>query len=492
MKPTRFILYLAAIVFGMVAAAGGLFLLFDRLVMPDRDHNWRSYHEIILDYAPGPRILIDSGSNTNHAIAPEVIETELRRPTFIIADNAAVPFRVKLDRFEKYAKSGDILILPLEWGYYEAERVPEDFLVGVTGWSSEYYFAMHPIERFGFFTDHITLDQILLGLWRPIDGTPDSKRRKSRQHIEEEKFNWSGVTKTSLEDRKRHISMQGKSCREYISAPTGEIRDLVKETAMRLSRLQRDRGVTIIVTWPAVAGTDCYDFAALDEFVAKFRAIFEEAGIAVIGDPRSSLFSEQHILDTYYHVDIEAAYARTRRLIEDIKQARALRDVGKTDPPPPEAGSTALIAAALMKEEARIARADSMLLTPLAKGAYAPGTKEFDKLFQLSPNGWQGFESWGVWSRGKRSEIVLRPRPNKSCVVWLDAHYFSRSRPSSIFLNGEFLKIDDGSPISIAPGDRPIVIGLEHRDARSPRDVGESDDDRELAFGLSRIIVACE
>ena len=111
MKPTHFILYLASIVVGMIAASGGLFLLFDRLVMPDRDHNWRSYHEIILDYVPGPRILIDSGSNTNHAIAPELIERELKRPTLIIADNAAVPFRVQSSsRLEKYAKSGDIII----------------------------------------------------------------------------------------------------------------------------------------------------------------------------------------------------------------------------------------------------------------------------------------------------------------------------------------------------------------------------------------------
>ena len=492
MKPTHFILYLASIVVGMIAASGGLFLLFDRLVMPDRDHNWRSYHEIILDYVPGPRILIDSGSNTNHAIAPELIERELKRPTLIIADNAGVPFQVKLDRLEKYAKSGDIIILPLEWSYYDTEQVQMDFIEYITVKWAEYYHAMTKPEQFRFFLGHIQLDKIISRLWRLTDATPNVDQRKSYQYIVDEKLNLSGVTKTSFEDRKRHISMRGKSCHEYIFAPTGEIRDFVKETAIGLSKLQKDRQVTIIMTWPAVAGADCYDFAALDSFVEKMRELFLNVGIAVVGDPRNSLFSEEHTLDTYYHIDIEAAYTRTRRLIEDIKAAGLIPAEPEQTSPPLENGSAALIATALTKEEARIARNNSMLLSPLAKGAYVPGTEEFDNLFQLSPTGWHDFEGWGVWSRGDRSEIALRPQPNKTCDVKLDAQYFSGGRPSSIFVDGEFLKIDDGGPISIAPGDRPITIGLRHRDAHSPRELGMSDDFRVLAFGLSRIIVGCE
>ena len=492
MKPRQFILYLASIIVGMIGSSGGLFLLFDRLAMPDRDYNWRSYHEILLDYVPGPRILIDSGSNTLHAIAPELIERELRRPTLIIADNAAIPLGAKISRLEKYAKSGDLVILPLEWSSYATRSTPADFLEGIMGQWSEYYFVMPRIERFGFFISHITLNQIVSGIWRRLDANRKSERRKSRQRIEEEKSNWYGLTKTTLENRIRHISMQGKSCRQYIIAPTGEIRDFVKEMAMRLSKLQKDREVTIIMTWPAVAGTDCYDFTGLDRFVAKFRGIFEEAGIAVIGEPRSSLFSEQHMLDNYYHIDIEAGFARTARLIEDIKQAGLLPDEGSPASSPLENGSAALIATALMKEEARIGQNNSMLISPLSKGAYAPGTEEFDNLFQLSPTGWRDFENWGVWSRGDKSEIVLRPQPDKTCDVKLDAHYFSQARPSLILLDGKFLKIDDGGPISIAPGDRPITIGLQHRDVHSPRELGISDDHRVLAFGLSRIIVDCE
>jgi hypothetical protein len=492
MKPTQFILYLASISFGMIAASGALFLLFDRLVMVDRDHNWRSYHEIILDYVPGPRVLVDSGSNSLRAIVPELIETELKRPTFVIADNAAVPFRVKLDRLEKYAKSGDIIILPLEWGYYDAERFPQDFIDYITVKWSEYYFAMTKTERFWLFIGHIQLDKIIAGLGRLTDATPKLDQRNKRVHVMNEKFNWSGVTKDSIENRQRHVSMQGINCRAYIEFRTGEAPEFLRETAIRLAKLQEDRQVTIAMTWPAVAGTDCYDFGELESYVVKLRKIFTDAGIAVIGDPKSSFFSEEHTLDTYYHVDIEAAYTRTRRLVEDIKASGLLPAELEQASTPLESGSAALIATALTKEDTRIAQNNSMLISRLSKGAYAPGTEEFENFFQLSPTGWRDFENWGVWSRGDKSEIALRPQPNKTCDVKLDAHYFSKTRPSSISLDGKFLKIDDGGPISIAPGDRPITIGLQHSDARSPRELGISDDPRVLAFGLSRIIVGCE
>jgi len=460
--------------------------------MPDRNHNWRSYHEIVLDYVPGPRILIDSGSNSLHGIEPELIERELKMPTLVVADSAATPLRQRLNRLEKYAKTGDLIILPLEWSYYWEETNPTDFLDQIAEKWSEYYFAMPRIEQFSFFLSHIKLNQIVATIWRRFDDTSKVDQRKSRERVMDEKLNWSGVTKASLENRKLHVSMQGKSCRQFVAVPTGEVPDFVQQTAMRLSRLRKERQATIVLTWPAVAGTDCYDFAELDSYVAKLREIFGKAGIAVIGDPRSSLFSGEHTLDTYYHIDIAAAYERTRRLVADMKQAGLFLAESTPASAPLEIGSAALISTALMKEEARIVENNSTLIAPLSEGAYSPGAKEFENYFQLSASGWYSFESWGVWSHGDRSEIVLRPQPNKACDVKLDAHYFSEARPSLISLDGRFLKIDDGSPISIAAGDKPITIGLQHRDVRSPREMGGGDDPRGLAFGLSRIIVDCK
>lgn len=489
MKVSNFIVYLASMALGGLAGLGGLFLAFDRLVMPNEARDWRGYHEIILDYIPGPRVLIDSGSNTVHAIAPELIEAEFHRPALVIADNATVPLRLKIERLEKYAKPGDVIILPLEWRYYKTESISADFLDHITKEFSTYYFVMPWTERFAFFLGRIQLDQLVSAISWPSDSTPRLERRQSHERAMEEKFNWFGVTRTSPENRKRHVSMEGKTCRAFAEAPTGEPADFLNEAAARLSRLQRERRVAIVLTWPAVAGTDCYDFAEFDPYVVKLKKIFNDAGIAVIGDPRSSLFPPQHMLDTYYHVDVDAAYARTRRLLDDIKAAGVL----PVEPDPaPGTGSAALIAAALAREEARIEQNDSGGLAPLVNGDYVPGTEAFENVFQLPPGGWQDFEGWGVWSRGERSEIRLRPRPDKACRLKLDRRYFAKARPSAIWLDGTFVKFDDGGPIAIPPGDRPATIAFAHQDVHSPLEMGESDDARALCLGVARIAVDCD
>jgi hypothetical protein len=80
--------------------------------------------------------------------------------------------------------------------------------------------------------------------------------------------------------------------------------------------------VKVYLTWPAVAGTDCYALKDKRLPIAdEARAIFERHGIAVVGEPEDSYFTPEHMLDTYYHVDSAAAHVRTERLIVRLREA---------------------------------------------------------------------------------------------------------------------------------------------------------------------------
>jgi hypothetical protein len=41
----------------------------------------------------------------------------------------------------------------------------------------------------------------------------------------------------------------------------------------------------------------------------------------VVGEPFDSYFTPEHMLDTYYHIDSDAAHLRTERLIERLRAA---------------------------------------------------------------------------------------------------------------------------------------------------------------------------
>ena len=162
---------------GVSAAPMALFLLVDQLVMPDQDVSRLWYHEILLDQVPSPRIIVDSGSNSRYGINPELLESAFGQPTIVVADFADVPLRMKIARLEKYARNGDLIILPLEWHNYSNNSYPSSFmnrLIGRTDSalksdiinSSGYYFALQPADKFRFVIDHFNLGYIIGGLSR--------------------------------------------------------------------------------------------------------------------------------------------------------------------------------------------------------------------------------------------------------------------------------------------------------------------------------------
>jgi hypothetical protein len=121
------------------------------------------------------------------------------------------------------------------------------------------------------------------------------------------------------DDSRRLSAVAGATCSGYIAA-SGEITGNARWAAEQLSQLQLKRKVKVIITWPAVAGDGCYMGPnGRSPLVDRVRSLFEQVDITVIGEPQDSVFQPQHMLDTYYHIDSEAAELRTRRLIDRMK-----------------------------------------------------------------------------------------------------------------------------------------------------------------------------
>ena len=483
MNRRRFTSFLLALLGGGLCCPLLLFLALENFAMPDRSRLWRSYHEIILDHVPGPRVLIDSGSNSLHSIRIDLIEHALNRPVFIVSDNASIPLNLRVKRLEKYSKQGDVILLPLEWGYYGWQVIPSDFLSLLRNRWSEYYFAMSKLERFDFFANHISLDFILSETWTHFRRRGKRELELTFNNVIEEKSNWAGVTDHSVENRSRHISTINKTCREFLSVPH-EIKDFVYDFADKLVDLERRRGVKFIMTWPAVAGSDCYSDPEFKQYTEKLRQVFQSRGIQFAGNPEDASFSEAHTLDTYYHIDIDAATQRSGRL------AAALKALGLAESQL-DTSSDILADAALAREGAKVLAAQSKLTTSrIADGNYRVGSEEFDKRLLLI-SGWSRPEAWGVWNSEAASKLILVPQPNLDCKLTFDANYFADGPASDVLLNGKSAGGNTKGEIIIPRGEVPVTLTLLHRQLKSPRELGLGDDPRLLSFGLKSVHVEC-
>jgi hypothetical protein len=312
MKPLTFLMSAAV---GSLLCALGMVTSYDFLTSRNREVPY-SYPQFLLQTIRAPRIVIDAGSSSMFGIEPGLIETAFGEPVIDVADNGAIPLDMKIFRLLRFARPGDTLILPLEWVYYTRDEVPQDFTDKTPDEYAAYYASQPYWQRLAFSVRHVSLHNLSDAgrLFLRSD-----LRRVHYRRMQDEMSKWPlGDRK---DDRRRRSAVAGINCADYIAA-AGQMAPDVEWAAKQLSELQAKRGVRVYVTWPAVAGSDCYGMPDGRLPIAdQARAIFERHGIAVVGEPADSYFTPEHMLDTYYHVDSAAARLRTERLIARLKDA---------------------------------------------------------------------------------------------------------------------------------------------------------------------------
>ncbi|MBR1222318.1 hypothetical protein JQ557_30260 [Bradyrhizobium sp. U87765 SZCCT0131] len=320
---------------GAALAALASFASYDALTAHTRKVPF-SYPQLLLERVEGPRIVIDAGSSTMFGVEPALIEAAFRTPVIDVADNGSIPLDMKIYRMLRYARAGDILIVPLEWVYYTRDIVPLDFIDKTPNEYAAYYASQPGLQRLMFAVQHVSLHNLSDAARLYMR---ENLLRSNYRQIRDEHAKWPYGDRK--DDHRRRSSVDNISCADYIAA-AGTMPPVVEWAAEKLAELQASRGVRVYLTWPAVAGTDCYKLTDGKLPIAEeARAIFGRHGIAVVGDVADSLFAPAHMLDTYYHVDSSAARVRTERLIGRLRDG-GLKAAAETLPSTPTLADKAL------------------------------------------------------------------------------------------------------------------------------------------------------
>lgn len=479
----RFLLTALLTFVGLAVAS---FIVFDRvLVLPARDPPL-SFREMLFERADGPRIVVDAGSNAYVGFDPEIFEERFGRQTVLIADHAGYPLAAKLDRLEKYARPGDIVILPLEWNYYVGQYTDVVFTNNIFTYLKHYYRAMPFLNQVLFFFESMRLSSIaryVQALYQGQALRPDPQTTISGWYALLEQFPHGAA----LLEGPVPLNMSGLDCRGLLlyGQETGAL-DLDR-LAERLARLARERQVKIALTWPVVVGHDCYrdydrDFLPIEKAV---RAAMGRVGIPIIGNPRDyHLDDDTLLLDTYYHPTVKGARIRTRLLADQLAAAGILQPA---EVPPSELNR---------QREAVI---DREILT-LARGRRVPvasGTHVIDELTakqsMLFGRGWSGRQSNNfIWSTGPESVILIR-LPEANCRLKLNHMLYGPQTESLANLNGGPAWQSASEPIVVPASAKGVaVVRLRHRDVVSPAVHEGSTDTRPLKFGLESFTVDCD
>jgi len=470
-------------------------LTFDFLVKKDI-YISHSYKDFLLRYTSGSRLIIDSGSNSVHGINSAMLEKELGQFTINVADNAGYPLREKLYRIEKFSHAGDVVLLPLEWGYYISEtKSTSSFLENLFTELNFYYYEMPAF---------IKLD---LMIETPFSSVIRAAIENSKQNIAVADMQNEYLRLLDYEDRFKQQEkgdykgslnlVLGKvehkmSCDDYVLIGHEHryiLSDIFKNNIGLVNKLQQ-KGINFIFTWPVVVGDDCYQ----EKYAAIFNSLIDEikhylkaSNILIVGETKDSQFKRQYLLNTYYHVIPVARDMRTKKLIEVIQNSEAIRWFKK---------STFSTSALTISSE--LFKSNIINSLPEIKNNQLINISKDSKYLFLE-KGWYPLESWGVWSKELESSLYVKLNTEflqHDLKLTIDNFLVKVKDKTTVSINDKYLgtyMLEGGQSIVIPKhlvsdkADGALKIQFNHANVKSPLEYAENQDDRQIKFGLKTL-----
>jgi len=329
---------------GFLLMLAGYAWLISAKVVPERAVSF-FYQQFLLESSKPVRgkVIVESGSNSVHAIDPYQLAEYFQAPVLVIANRAGFPLEPKIFNLVKYVKKGDVVILPLEWNQYVyPDTYPSDFVSGVIDPDKAFrhFFNNLPAwEKLRFIYTKLPLADALEVVWANIGKSVTSKDDIRRLNALAARLNAGGRKSfgASLRPGPEDISMgmklnktRLKKCDEYVFAQQQihgyEISGTFRRSLSLLKHLQQ-RGASVYFTWPAVVDhpqSQCYTGEvfpreSLEQYARDIESLVVSEGFQFIGSFDDSRFPADCLLDTYYHLTERCALLRTSKLVDQLQ-----------------------------------------------------------------------------------------------------------------------------------------------------------------------------
>ena len=450
-----------------------------------------SYKWFLLKEVPGRRIIFESGSNSHHAIDTDVLGKELGMTAINIADNAGYSLEDKITRLETYTRPGDVIVLPLEWSYYNQEKLTDDYVKSIFHDNRDYFHSMPFSKRL---KRALTLPPaMVLSQVTPV-------KNHAEQQTESPAATLFSTALTSPSGHYSRITSSGpgpgvadKSCDDYVlgnpeSRKTLALGKNIKPILKRLKRL-KSRGIDIHFAWPVLTGEGCMsDPSYVTAFRKDIQDAVNHAGFKFLGASSQSLYAQDLQDDTPYHLTSKGAQLHTAKMVKFLR-AEGYQSNGT----PLDLNSFA---------RHRLLELELAAVAPLTQPALPFGkTIRMDDIdlrsyVQFSA-GWWEFEPFGRWMRDNRAMLRITLPEDLPDDAVLEIKGITKSgKPErvSITVDGALVTsalFGESAPLKIAvsalPRGRTLSVFVNLPDAgpaRSPAQNEESEDRRSMSLHI--------
>lgn len=281
------------------------------------------------------RIIIVSGSNSLFGINSDTITKITGVKTINIAIHAGMDLSFYRMMLEEVLKSGDIVIMPIEYDYYSKENKYTDwFIDNILSWG-EMYFKWLPLQEKVDFMSHTDYRRVFNAALSGQQLNKVDSIDKVNKFTGDKTGNIRGYTYLALNndgdinrnpyqnEYVKNLSKQDDVFYNILSYSKDKnyVTDYTVNELKKIQSLVVSKGGDLYITWPAAMGSKFFNKSDKKsiEFSKTINDRLIENGFKVICDPFYGIMNTSRFTDTPYHPDAIGAKYRSKLLSECIK-----------------------------------------------------------------------------------------------------------------------------------------------------------------------------
>jgi hypothetical protein len=256
------------------------------------------------------KIVFTSGSNSLYGMETNIIEDTLGIPTVNMAIHAGLKTDYILYRTKNILKSGDIVILPLEYQNYLWNGEEESTRTG--------YILTHDKNYFLTELDFYEQLSLLLSV-KPFDLGKSFKEKFQLLKEQEIGKGYTSVTLNKNGDETYKNGILSKK-HEPFELQKSFIETKGLSEIVKFSKWCKKNRIKLFITFPNTINHTEYYKEPYTSYFENLISFFKNNDIYVIGKPTDFLYSKNYFYDTNYHMNSIGAKIRTFEFLQILEE----------------------------------------------------------------------------------------------------------------------------------------------------------------------------
>ncbi len=280
------------------------------------------------------RIILLAGSNGLFGYDSEELSRMTGKRALNLSTHAGLPLEYHIWLLDRFGRSGDLVVIPLEISYYYEEFRFDDWSThNLLVWGKDFLDTLSWSKKFDFIVS-TNPERVGLGLFTTLfqKRVPPSYHFRDDQVgdiINETKAVWKsgqyGAKYTHLSVNP-YGDMQSNSGRTFFEPIDYEfearVSNLFLKNLENLKQLASSREMSLLFTWPVLvkSSADRDEEPGYVDMLREIQSALERHGLSIAGDPGAVILDETLLHDTIYHLNEEGREVRTRQLASLISR----------------------------------------------------------------------------------------------------------------------------------------------------------------------------